>query len=142
MKKILLLLILLIPVDIFASGVLTVDKNEINFKKGNHDKLVISGSNIAGRIDLKYDNKYVKLSENTIWIDNDDVTIDVKGIKKGNTTIKVKTTDVATYDEEIYEEEFDINVNITDNGKSNYLMYLFVSIVFLIVLFIVFKIKK
>ena len=123
MKKFLVILITLLcffPINVFASGSISVNRGSLSIAKGSSSSFVVSANNAAGRVDIYSSNSSVaKVSTSSSWLDNNSVTVTVTGLNDGNATIIVKITDAATYDEEALSGTRSVSVNVYSNTSSN-----------------------
>ena len=123
MKKFLVILITLLcffPINVFASGSISVNRGSLSIAKGSSSSFVVSANNAAGRVDIYSSNSSVaKVSTSSSWLDNNSVTVTVTGVNDGNATIIVKITDAATYDEEALSGTRSVSVNVYSNTSSN-----------------------
>ena len=123
MKKFLVILITLLcffPINVFASGSISVNRGSLSITKGSSSSFVVSANNAAGRVDIYSSNSSVaKVSTSSSWLDNNSVTVTVTGVNDGNATIIVKITDAATYDEEALSGTRSVSVNVYSNTSSN-----------------------
>lgn len=120
MKKIIKMLILsiamLFPMLVLAKGNVSVSRTNISLTKGQNANFVITANNAVGRVDISSSNNNIaSVSSDKIWVENNRTTITVKGNAVGSTTIKVKITDVTTFDDEnLSGTTYTINVNVKE----------------------------
>ena len=116
----LITLLCFFPINVFASGSISVNRGSLSIAKGSSSSFVVSANNAAGRVDIYSSNSSVaKVSTSSSWLDNNSVTVTVTGVNDGNATIIVKITDAATYDEEALSGTRSVSVNVYSNTSSN-----------------------
>lgn len=106
MKKVyslILILMLLIPINVFALGGFNVSTSNITMYVGESKTITISSSNSAGRLDISSSNSGVAgISASSIFLDNDSGSITISANSVGSASISVvASANYATYDEEI-----------------------------------------
>lgn len=99
---------------VFAAGSIKVSTTNVNVVKGRNATFTITANNAAGRVDVVSSSGLIKLSTNSIWLDNNSQAITVTGLSLGSSTITVTLKDVATYDEEVLTGSYTINVNVKE----------------------------
>ncbi len=121
MKKslftILILFMLIIPINVFASGSIKPSASSLKITTGKTGMFNITASNAAGRVDISSkDPSIAKVTtQASIFLDESKTTVSVKGIKAGTTTLTVKIVDGATYDEEdLTGKSYTITVTVSD----------------------------
>ena len=121
MKKslliILILFMLIIPINVFATGSIKPSASSLKITTGKTGMFNITASNAAGRVDITVkDTSIAKVTtQSSIFLDESKTTVSVKGVKAGTTTVIVKITDGATYDEEdLTGKSYTITVTVTD----------------------------
>lgn len=118
MKKLkwLLLLLLVLPFNIYASGSILPNKQNLSMTIGDTTSFGITASNAAGRVDISVsDSNIISINTTEVWIENETSLINVSGKAIGSATIYVKITDAATFDmEELPSTTYSINVSVTD----------------------------
>ena len=98
-KRLLFILLLMIPVIVNAAGSVTVSSSKLTVDVGSSSSFTIKASSAAGRIDItSSDTSVATVSTNSQFLDNSSVKIKVNGKREGTATITVKFVDVATYD--------------------------------------------
>ena len=117
--KYLLFLFALIPfIKINASGSITVSTSDLNINEGNSKTFTIKANNAAGRVDISSSNTSVAtVSKSSVFLDNNSVTITVKGKSTGTANISIKMTDVATYDGDVLSGNKTILVTVKEVKK-------------------------
>lgn len=121
MKKIkicliaLVLLLIVLPVTVFAAGSITPSPRSLPITKGSTKTFRITASNACGRVDISSSNSAVaKVNVSSQWLENNSVTVTVTGVSAGNATITVRLTDAATFDEEPLSGSYTVSVSVTD----------------------------
>lgn len=121
MKKIkicliaLVLLLIVLPVTVFAAGSITPSPRSLSITKGSTKTFRITASNACGRVDISSSNSAVaKVNVSSQWLENNSVTVTVTGVSAGNATITVRLTDAATFDEEPLSGSYTVSVSVTD----------------------------
>lgn len=116
---VLLLITMLFPFQVFAKGSVAPNKTSISVVKGSSTTFKVSASNAAGKVTISSSDKSIAtVNKSSVWLDNDSVTVNVKGVKVGTTTIKV-VIDAATYDEEVIKKTQTIKVTVTEPKSAN-----------------------
>lgn len=132
MKKNIIVLIMLVifPLRVLAEGGITVSSKSLTIEQGDTDKIIITASNVIGDVMITSDNTDVATANISEWStgmveDQQDVTgeIVITGNDVGIAKIKIKYSDVVTFDEEdLSNQELIININVVDsdnNGNNN-----------------------
>lgn len=128
MKKIKLFAIafitmLLLPLSVFASGSISPSPRSITITKGGTASFTVSASNAVGRVDISSSNSSVAtVNKSSEWLENNSVTVTVTGVSAGTTTINVKLSDAATFDEEELSGNYTVTVTVVEpnnNGSNN-----------------------
>lgn len=113
MKKIFILLLLLLPIKVMASGV-TISTTNLTIEQGKNAVFTITGSDCAGRVDITSANSSIaNVNSNSVWLDNNTSSITVTGALVGNTNIIVNLIDVASGDLKSITGTYNVNVNVT-----------------------------
>jgi hypothetical protein len=82
-----------------AAGGISTSTSSLSITEGSSKTFTIKANNAAGRIDISSSNTGVAtVSASSAFLDNNSVTITVKGKKVGTAKVTIKYTDVATYD--------------------------------------------
>ncbi len=121
MKKLFLVVLLLIPFNVFASDSFVVDNSKVTIKVGEKKVIKVTAKDSAGKLNISSSNsKIASVSKNTMFLDNDTETIELTGKDVGKTTVSiVATSNYATYDERILEgEKTNISVNVVSSGNG------------------------
>ena len=124
--KLLLLVFLLIPLKILASGDITVSPTSISVEEGSSKTITITASNTIGDVTIKSSNTKIASVNTNEWqtgaVDaNKKVTgkVTVKGLSVGKTTI-VFTLDAATFDgEDLSGKTRSVEVNVTKKATTS-----------------------
>ena len=124
MKKIVLLclvLVMLLPMNIFAIGSINVDTDDIYVIKGESTSFNIVLNNAAGRIDVTSSNENVAtVSSSSIFLDANSEVITINGVDNGEVVIDVYAYDVSTYDgDDLTDNTYSINVYVCTMGDIN-----------------------
>lgn len=121
MKKIkicliaLILLLIILPVTVFAAGSITPSPRSLSIKKGSTKTFKVTASNACGRVDISSSNSAVaKVNVSSQWLENNSVTVTVTGVSAGTAKITVRLSDAATFDEEELSGSYTVNVTVTD----------------------------
>lgn len=121
-KKILLIiamLLLLLPIKIFAAGGVSVNSSSITLENGGGTSFKITATNAAGKVTITSNNTgVVTVDKTSEWVENQTITVNVKAIAPGNTTITVNVN-AATFDEEPIVNTYTINVTVKPPKSSN-----------------------
>ena len=125
MKKIikfliLLIFIIIIPKNVYASGSVTVSTNNMTINKGSTGTFTITATNAVGRIDISSTNSdVVTVDKTSEWIENQSITVTVTGVNVGTGVINVKLSDAATFDEEPLTGNYTIYVTVKELSSNN-----------------------
>ena len=96
-----LLVALLFPITTYAAGGVTSNKTSLTITEGSSATFVIKATNAAGKVTVSSSNKSIAtVNKSSTWLENASLTVTVKGLKVGSTTVKV-VVDAATFDEEV-----------------------------------------
>lgn len=110
-----IVLTIVLPCKVFAAGSLTTSTKNLTITEGSSASFNIKASNAVGRVDISSSNTSIAtVSTSNVWIENQSVSVKVKGKKVGTTTIVVKKTDVATFDGEELTGNIVINVKVVE----------------------------
>jgi len=114
--KILIIIgLLIIPYNVFASGGISLSTTKLNITKGNTSSFKVTASNAAGNIIVSSSNPSVaSVSLSSIWIENETVTVNVVGKSVGNAIITVTLNDVSTFDEETLSGTYKVNIEVKE----------------------------
>lgn len=116
---VILIAILFIPLQVFAVGGVTTNKTVISVVEGASSSFTIKATNAAGKVTISSsDTSIATVNKTSTWIENESISISVKGKKTGTTTIKV-VVDAATFDEEVIKKTYTIKVNVTEPKSDN-----------------------
>lgn len=116
--KFIIMLLMLLPFNVFASGGISVSKSNLSISVGKSDTFKVAASNSAGKVTFSSSDKSIcTVSQSSYWLDNDSVTVTVKGIKTGTCKITIGIN-AATYDNEVIKNTKTINVNVTKQKSS------------------------
>ena len=119
MKKIIFILLLLIPMSIVYADGITISTSDISLKEGETSTFNISASSCAGRVDIySSNNQIVELSSSKEFLDNNTISVKVTAKKEGNANITIKLTDVSSYSEKAILGSKIINVKVQKNDSS------------------------
>lgn len=99
------------PYYVNASGSISVSNKTINLHPGQSSTFSITATNSAGRVDIASNSSCISINKNSIFLDNNTEAITVTANSECQTVIKVSVVDAATYDEEVLNNSFSINVN-------------------------------
>ena len=124
--KIIILVCIIMPVNVFAEGYILVSPKNITLEEGSSKTITITAYNAVGDVSLKSNKPTIATISEHFWetgpiSDHETKTtqITVKGIKKGKTTITINI-DGATFDaEDLSGQIKKINVKVIKNKKSN-----------------------
>lgn len=122
MKKLFLIILLLIPINVFAANNFAVDNSDVTIKVGEKKTIKVTANNSAGKLDISSsDSMIVSVSQKSIFLDNNTESIEVVGNSAGKATVSIiATANYATYDETILEgEKVDIVVNVISKGNDD-----------------------
>lgn len=123
MKKlyvILTLLLMLIPNIVNAAGSIVPSTTNLIVKKGETAVFVITATNATGKINISSaDTSVASVNKETEWIENSAIIVTVTGNEYGTTTISVDLTDAATFDSELLESTYNINVTVNKDGDPS-----------------------
>lgn len=121
MKKIkicliaLILLLIVLPVTVFAAGSITPSPRSLSITKGSTKTFKVTASNACGRVDISSSNSAVaKVNVSSQWLENNSVTVTVTGVSAGTAIITVRLSDAATFDEEELSGSYTVSVTVTD----------------------------
>ena len=128
MKKIILgtiaifLTTILVQFKVYATGGFSVSTQNITLHPGESTSFTIAASNSAGKIDLSSsDTNIASIDTNTVFLDLNSENITVTANNIGSTIISITTTsDFATYDEEILENQsYIVTVNVVEEPQPD-----------------------
>lgn len=124
MKKLVLILLMLIPVGVLAKGDITVSPTSITLEIGEEKSFIISAYNTVGDVVITLNNTGVASINKNEWetgvveeeqTKEDEVT--VKGISVGKASI-ILTLDGATFDgEELTGQTRIVNINVIEKKE-------------------------
>lgn len=115
----LLLVALLFPITTYAAGGVTSNKSSLTITEGSSATFVIKATNAAGKVTVSSSNKSIAtVNKSSTWLENASLTVTVKGLKVGSTTVKV-VVDAATFDEEVVKKTITIKVNVVEKKSNN-----------------------
>lgn len=107
---------LLFPSLVKASGV-TLNNTSFTIEQGKSAKLVIKAENALGKIKIKNINSdIISVDQSVIWIDNEEITININGLTIGNALIYVMLDDVTTYNKEELTNNYIISVEVVERN--------------------------
>ena len=96
-----------------AEGSITVSTNSIELHKGDEKRFVIRANNAAASIDITSDDEDVAIVDyDSVWLDDDYVSVTVTAVGIGECNIVVDVVDGATYDETVISTSFNIAVRV------------------------------
>lgn len=125
MKKIKLLvfslmMLLLLPISVFASGSIAPSTRSLSITKGSTATFTISANNAVGKVDISSSNSGIAtVNRSSEWLENNSVTVTVSGVSAGTTTINVRLSDAATFDEEELSGNYSITVTVNEPISNN-----------------------
>ena len=125
MKKIKLLvfslmMLLLLPIGVFASGSIAPSTRSLSITKGSTATFTISANNAVGKVDISSSNSSIAtVNKSSEWLENNSVTVTVSGVSAGTTTINVRLSDAATFDEEELSGNYSITVTVKEPSSNN-----------------------
>ena len=125
MKKIKLLIfslmvLMLLPISVFASGSIAPSTRSLSITKGGTATFTISANNAVGKVDISSSNSGIAtVNRSSEWLENNSVTVTVTGISTGTTTINVRLSDAATFDEEELSGNYSITVTVNEPSNNN-----------------------
>lgn len=109
----------IVPLYAYAAGSITVSPSSVSVDNGNSASFKIKATNAAGKVTIKSnDTSIATVNKSSEWIENQTITVTVKGTKIGSTKITI-TVDAATFDEEEIKKTYTVNVNVTKPKSSN-----------------------
>ena len=112
-KILFIISLFIIPNTVFAAGGLSVSTTNISITQGSSSSFTISASNAAGGVSIVSSNAGVaSVSMGSTFLDNSSATVTVKGNAVGSAVITVTAFDMATYDEQVVNSVYRINVNV------------------------------
>lgn len=114
-KYLALVICMLIPINVFASGGISVSTSNISIINGSSSSFKVTASNAAGKVVItSSDKSVITVDKSSEWLDNQTITVNVKSLKVGTAKIYVKIDDVATYDGEVVSGTKTINVTVSE----------------------------
>lgn len=118
-KKLIFAIICFIPMVIFASSSVSVDKTSLSIDEGGSVTFKITATSAAGKVTItSSDKSVVTVDKSSEWIENETITVKVTGINIGSTTINV-VIDGAGFDESIIKTTKTISVKVNAPKSSN-----------------------
>ena len=125
MKKIfnyLILLVLLIPIKVFATGSITVSPSTLTIEEGKSKTFTITAYNTVADISISSSDTNIAILDINAWEtgileENSTVTkeITVTGIKAGTATITIVLNDAATFDyENLTGQTKTVTINVSE----------------------------
>lgn len=119
MKKYLLFLILLIiPVVVFAAGDVTVSSTSLSVAPKGKVNFNIVATNSAGKVTISSsDTSIVVVDKSNEWVEKGTLTVTATGKKTGNAKIIV-VVDAATFDKEVIKKTYTINVRVKSTNDN------------------------
>lgn len=127
MKKLKFMLLLLaltlfLPISVFASGSISPSPRNLTITKGGTATFSITANNAAGKVDISSSNSGIATANRSSeWLENNSITVTVTGVSVGTTTINVRLSDAATFDEEELTGNYTVTVTVKEpsNNQSN-----------------------
>lgn len=114
-KLLIIIGLLFVPYNVFASGGVSLSTNKLNITKGNTSSFKVTASNAAGNIIVSSSNPNVaNVSLSSLWIENETVTVNVVGKSVGNATITITLNDMATFDEAVLSGTYKVEVEVKE----------------------------
>lgn len=119
-----ILVAMLFPITTFAAdinkpGYVTSNKTSLTITEGSSATFKITATNAAGKITVASNNKSIAtVNKSSTWLDESSLTVTVKGLKVGTTTIKV-VVDAAAYNEVNIKKTITIKVNVVEKKSNN-----------------------
>ena len=112
-KLLFIISLFVVPNTVFAAGGLSVSTTNISITQGSSSSFTIRANNAAGGVSITSSNTGVaSVSMGSTFLDNNSATVTVRGNAVGNAVITVTAFDMATYDEEVVNSVYRINVNV------------------------------
>lgn len=114
--SIFVIVLLLLQITSMAAGSIAPSPRSLSITTGKTASFTITASNAAGRVDISSSNSSVATvtSGSSQWVENNSVTVTVKGVSAGNASIVVRLSDAATFDEEELTGSYTVNVSVSD----------------------------
>lgn len=115
-----LMMLLLLPISVFASGSIAPSTRSLSITKGSTATFTISANNAVGKVDISSSNSGIAtVNKSSEWLENNSVTVTVSGVSAGTTTINVRLSDAATFDEEELSGNYSITVTVKEPSSNN-----------------------
>ena len=114
-KRILMIFVMMfVPTVVFAAGSVSPNTTSLTIEQGGSASFTVTATNAAGRIDVTSNNSSIAslTSSSSAFVDNNSATFTLNGVSAGSTTVKLALTDVATYDNEVLDNVYTINVTV------------------------------
>jgi len=112
-------LLLLLPMSVFAAGSVTVSTSSISLDQGGNTTFKITATNAAGKVTITSNNtSIVTVDETSEWVENQTISVNVKTVGAGTTSITVNVN-AATFDEEPINKTYTINVTVKPPKSKN-----------------------
>jgi len=118
-RIILIITLLLFPIVTLAAGSVTINTTSLSLEHGGSTSFKITANNAAGQVTIKSNNTgIVRVDKSSEWVENQTITVNVRAVSAGTTTITV-TVNAATFDEEALTNTYTINVTVKPPKSSN-----------------------
>ena len=120
-RYLLFLVLLVIPVTVFAAGSVTVSSTSLSMAPNGTGTFNVVATNAAGKVTIaSSDTSIVTVNKSSEWVENGTLTVTATGKKTGDAKITV-TVDAATFDKEEIKKTYTINVRVksTNNNLSS-----------------------
>ena len=115
----LIITIFFLPIGISAAGGVSVSTSRITLEHGGSSSFKITANNAAGKVTINSNNNsVVTIDKSSEWIENQTISVNVKAVSAGSTTITVNVN-AATFDEEKIINTYTINVTVNPPKSSN-----------------------
>ena len=115
----LIITIFFLPIGISAAGGVSVSTSIITLEHGVSSSFKITANNAAGKVTINSNNNsVVTIDKSSEWIENQTISVNVKAVSAGSTTITVNVN-AATFDEEKIINTYTINVTVNPPKSSN-----------------------
>ena len=124
MKKLKFMLLLLaltlfLPISVFASGSISPSPRNLTITKGGTATFSITANNAAGKVDISSSNSGIAtVNRSSEWLENNSITVTVTGVSVGTTTINVRLSDAATFDEEELTGNYTVTVTVKEPSSN------------------------
>ena len=111
--------LLIIPLQVNASGNVIVNKSSMIIELGNKESFTITAKNAAGKITISSSNSEVaSVDKSSEWIENQTLTVNINAKNVGTAKITINI-DAATFDEEVIKTTKTINITVKKFSTNN-----------------------